>query len=298
MRFVTFVTDGNVRAGLLEGDLGDAGARVVDLAHPAFASALGGTPPQVLGLVEAGLQAIAQRLAVTKIPPAARSPLADVRLLAPIPRPRRIVAAAHNYRCALAERGMVDPETPVLFEKGVDTVVGPGEAVVLPAGVGGVTYEAELAVVIGRRTHRVAPEDALDHVAGYAVLNDISASEVIRADKDFARGKNFPTFAPFGPYLATPDEIGDPQALTVRFAMDGHVLQSGSTADMVFTVADLIARLSDAGPLEPGDVIATGTPAGVAPLRTPPTWLRDGAAMEASVEGLGVLCNPVVEMRT
>ena len=311
MRFVTFSGPGSnsggsdsgasngggsaaPRAGILRGDGAGAGDRVIDLAHPAFAAALGGAAPDVLSMVQAGLGDITTRLMAVTVPEEALLRLSDVTLHAPLTRPGRIFGVAHNYRAALAERGMPLPDAPVLFDKRADTIVGPGAAVMLAPDVGGCTYEAELAVVIGRPARGVAEADALGHVAGYAAFNDVSASQVIRADGNFDRGKNFPTFGPFGPFLATADEIADPQDLAVRFEMDGRVLQEGTTADMVFSVAALISILSHQTALMPGDVIASGTPAGVAPLQTPPTWLAPGATMTVTVKGLGTLTNPVV----
>lgn len=292
MRFVTFDDGAGARAGLLapEGD------RLLDLAHPAVAGGLGGVAPQLLALVEAGLDRVVGALRPEDAPEDAWRPLADASLLAPLPRPHRIAAVAYNYRDAIAERGLALPDAPVLFEKRPETVVGPGATVFLPPGIGGVTYEAELAAVIGRPARHVKAEQALDHVAGYFAFNDVSASAIIRADGNFERGKNFPTFGPSGPWLASADEISDPHALSVRMTVSGVVRQMSSTAQMLFGVAELIAFLSDRGDgLRAGDVIATGTPAGVAPAQVPPTWIRPGDSLEVEVEGLGVLVNPVVE---
>jgi 2,4-didehydro-3-deoxy-L-rhamnonate hydrolase len=215
--------------------------------------------------------------------------------MAPLPEPRRVFGIAHNYRDALAERGMAPPDKPVLFMKAPRTIAGPGQAVVLPAGIGGVTYEAELAAIIGIRAENISKDRALDYVAAYGCFNDISASEIIKADGHFDRGKNFATFGPFGPYLASPDEVPDPQALVVSLKVDGRTLQSGSTRDMLFDVADLVSYLSGLQALEPGDIIATGTPAGVAGLHKPPAWLKPGSVVEVAVEGLGRLQNPITE---
>jgi 2-keto-4-pentenoate hydratase/2-oxohepta-3-ene-1,7-dioic acid hydratase in catechol pathway len=190
---------------------------------------------------------------------------------------------------------MAPPANPVLFMKAPHTVISTNDAIVLPPGIGGVTYEAELAAVIGSVAENVSQGRALDHVAAYGCLNDISASEVIKADGHFDRGKNFATFCPFGPYLASSDEIPDPHALKVSLQIDGRQLQQGSTRDMLFGVADLISYLSHRQPLLPGDVIATGTPAGVAVSHKPPAWLKPGTVVEMEVEGLGRLRNPVVE---
>lgn len=291
MRFVTFEHGGAAKAGVLAG--GPEGEIVLDLGHPAFRDIVG-PAPTVLDLIRIGLDAIERRLGAAVAPAAARLPLSQVRLLAPL-RPGRIVGAAHNFRDAVAERKMAPPDKPVTFLKEPGAVIGPTDTIVLPAGIGGVTYEAELAAVIGRRADAVSESDALSYVAGYCVLNDVSASEVIKADGHFRRGKNFPTFCPMGPALVSASAVPDPQRLRVRLAMDGVTLQDGTTADMLFSVAALISLLSAEHALEPGDVIATGTPAGVAPMRDPPTWLRPGAVLETEVEGLGRLVNPIVE---
>lgn len=295
MRFVTFREAGVARAGVLEGDASGANDAVFDLGHAAMRPALRGAEPQVLALVEAGLADVVRAISAHGLASSARLPIADVTLTAPIPRPNRIFGFAHNYHDALAERGMAPPPEPVLFMKDSATVIGPGEAIVLPQGIGGVTYEAELAVVIGRKAVDVSKEQALDYVAAYGIFNDVSASELIRRDGHFNRGKNIPTFGPFGPYIASTDEVPDPQALGVGLSVDGKTLQNGSTRNMLFDVATQISYLSQRGALEPGDVIATGTPAGVAPVQKPPTWLQPGTSVRTWVQGLGGLVNPVIE---
>jgi 2,4-didehydro-3-deoxy-L-rhamnonate hydrolase len=293
MKFVTFRESGVVRAGVLNGASGDEG--VVDLADPAIRDTLGVAQPQVLALVERGLPEIVRNIELRGLTGVVRFPVAAVELLAPMPVPRRIFGIAHNYNDALAERGRPPPAEPVLFMKMAETVIGAGEAIVLPAGIGGVTYEAELAAVIGRTASRISASAALDFVAGYGIFNDVSASDLIRRDGSFDRGKNLPTFGPFGPYILSADKINDPQALKVGLSVDGKVLQDGSTRDMRFGVAELISYLSHRQPLEPGDIIATGTPAGVAAMHKPPAWLKAGSSVRVSVEGLGYLTNPVIE---
>jgi 2-keto-4-pentenoate hydratase/2-oxohepta-3-ene-1,7-dioic acid hydratase in catechol pathway len=268
---------------------------IVDLAHSSMHDALGGTAPQMLALIEASLPDVVARIRVHGLAVAARISCDAVTVMAPVPAPQRIFGIAHNYRDALAERGMAPPEKPVLFMKAQRTIIGPEQSIVLPATIGGVTYEAELAAVIGTRTENVSKERALDHVVAYGCFNDVSASEIIKADGHFDRGKNYPTFGPFGPYLASRDEVPDPHALTVTLKVDGRTLQSGSTANMLFDVADLVSYLSRQHALEPGDIIATGTPAGVAALHKPPAWLRPGSTVEVEVEGLGRLRNPIIE---
>jgi len=257
--------------------------------------ALRGAAPQLQALIEPGLPSVVQNIQAHGLAEAATLPLATVTLLAPLPAPRRIFGIAHNYRDALAERGMAPPEKPVLFMKAPRTITGPGQNVVLPAGIGGVTWEAELAAVIGLRAEKVTKARALDHVAAYGCFNDISASEIIKADGNFDRGKNFTTFGPFGPFIASSDEIPDPHALRVTLKVDGRIMQSGSTRDMLFGVADLVCYLSSLYVLEPGDIIATGTPAGVAGMHKPPAWLKPGSTVEVEVEKLGRLINPITE---
>ena len=295
MKFVSFSEHGFVRAGVLLGDGSGESDQVVDLAHPTMRAALRGASPQVMALIEAGLSGMVVRIQAHGLAEAAKLPIGAVTLTAPLPAPRRIFGIAHNYRDALAERGMPPPEKPVLFMKAPRTIIGTGQPIVLPAGIGGVTYEAELAAVIGTRAEAVDKERALDHVVAYGCFNDISASEVIKADGHFNRGKNFATFGPFGPFLASRDEVKNPHALTVSLKVDGRTLQSGSTSTMLFDVADLVSYLSSLQVLEPGDIIATGTPAGVAALHKPPAWLKPGSTVEVEVEGLGRLHNPLIE---
>jgi 2,4-didehydro-3-deoxy-L-rhamnonate hydrolase len=295
MKFVSFSEQGLVRAGVLVGDGTGKSDQIVDLAHPSMRKALRGTAPNMLALIESGLPGVVDSIGAHSLAEEARLSITSVTLAAPLPEPRRIFGIAHNYRDALAERGMAPPEKPVLFMKAPRTIIGNGQAVVLPAGIGGVTYEAELAAVIGTRADKVSKARALDHVVAYGCFNDISASEIIKADGHFDRGKNFATFGPFGPYLASRDEVKDPHALAVSLKVDGRVLQSGSTRNMLFDVADLVSYLSNLQALEPGDIIATGTPAGVAALHKPPAWLKPGSIVEVEVEGLGRLHNPIIE---
>jgi 2-keto-4-pentenoate hydratase/2-oxohepta-3-ene-1,7-dioic acid hydratase in catechol pathway len=256
---------------------------------------IGDVPPQLDALLEAGLDRTMRAISERELPEAAKCPLGSVRLLAPLSRRGRIYGLAHNFRDAVAERGMEPPAEPVLFMKEASSIVGPGEPIVLPADIGGVTYEAELAAVIGTRAANVSRDDALRYVAGYVAFNDVSASELIKREGRFDRGKNLPSFGPTGPFLATADEISDPQNVPIRLDVDGTVLQDGSTATMLFDLAWLIAFLSARQPLDPGDVIATGTPAGVAAMRKPQTWLQPGQTVTVRVGGLGTLSNPVVE---
>ena len=199
MKFVTFNEKDFTRAGVLLGYGVSGTDRIVDLAHPSMRRALLGTPPRMQALIEAGLPDLVASIGAHGLMEAAKLPRDAVTLMAPLPEPRNIFGIAHNYRDALAERGMPPPDKPVLFMKAPRTITGPGQPIVLPAGIGGVTYEAELAAVIGSRADKVGKDRALDHVVAYGCFNDISASEIIKADGHFDRGKNFPTFGPFWP---------------------------------------------------------------------------------------------------
>jgi 2,4-diketo-3-deoxy-L-fuconate hydrolase len=211
----------------------------------------------------------------------------------PIDRPGKIVCVGLNYRDHAAESKLELPTRPLLFAKWQTSLIGPGEAIVLPAISQEVDYEAELGVVIGRQAFQVAVDDALEFVSGYLCVNDVSAREVQMGDRQWTRGKSFDTFCPIGPRLVPAEEIGDPQALDIRCLVNGEALQDANTADMVFGVAELIAFVSEAITLEPGDLIATGTPPGVGFARTPPVFLKDGDEVTVEIEGLGSLTNPV-----
>jgi ureidoglycolate lyase len=247
----------------------------------------------LLQMVEQGLARWADRLSSASWPADAVRPLAQLKLLAPL-RPGKIVGAAFNFTDALAERNMKPPAEPVTFVRSGSTVIGPDEPILVPPDVGNVGYEAELAVVIGRRALRVSPEQAMKYVAGYTAHNDVSGSDLVKGDGgNFVRGKNLPASSPLGPWLATPDEVPDPYAVRIRLDIDGRPLQDGSTATMLFRIAELISYASHRMPLDPGDVIATGTPAGVAAMHNPPAWLAPGATVTVEVEGFGRLSNPV-----
>jgi len=209
-------------------------------------------------------------------------PLTAVELLAPV-APSKIVAVGRNYRAHVEERGAVVPEEPMLFSKAISSIIGPGESISLPGWVGRVDYEAELAVVIGRPTRRVSPAGAKEAILGLTCLNDVSARELQRRDIQFHRGKGFDTFCPLGPWIQTGL---DPDDLAIRAELNGRLVQDARTSQMLFPVAELIAFISRTMTLLPGDVIATGTPAGVGPLKA-------GDIIAVEVEGVGRLVNPV-----
>ncbi len=202
-----------------------------------------------------------------------------------------------NYRDHAEETGAELPTAPLLFAKWPNTLIGPGEPIVIPGETGQVDYEAELGVVIGTRTRRVAEAQALDAVRGYICVNDVSARDLQFADGQWTRGKSPDTFCPVGPRLVPREEVDDPQVLAIRCIVNGKVLQDSSTAQMVFSVAEIIAYASRTITLEPGDLIATGTPAGVGVFREPKVLLEDGDEVTVEIEGLGSLTNPVQQER-
>ncbi|HJU01596.1 MAG TPA: fumarylacetoacetate hydrolase family protein [Actinomycetes bacterium] len=220
-------------------------------------------------------------------------PLSEVRLLAPVPRPGKIICVGLNYRDHAKETGKAVPTEPVLFSKFANSVIGPGADVVVPPEAEKVDYEAELAVVIGRRARRVGAADALDHVAGYACANDVSSRSLQYLSDQWMLGKAIDTFLPLGPYLVTADEVPDPQALGIRCLVNDELLQDSNTGQMVFGVAELISYASRTITLEPGDLLATGTPSGVGDAADPPRYLRPGDRMRVEIDGLGQLDNTV-----
>lgn len=220
--------------------------------------------------------------------------LDDVDLLAPIPRPPKFLAIGLNYADHIAETGMEAPQFPVFFNKQSTCVVGPGDAVHVPRVSTLVDYEGELGVVIGRHCRHVPADRALDVVAGYLVVNDVTVRDWQMRAPTMTIGKSFDTHGPIGPWLVTPDEVPDPQALHIRTWVAGELLQDAGTKEMIFGVAAQIETLSTSFTLEPGDVIATGTPAGVGMVRKPPRFLVPGDEVTVEIDGIGSLTNPVV----
>jgi 2-keto-4-pentenoate hydratase/2-oxohepta-3-ene-1,7-dioic acid hydratase in catechol pathway len=220
-------------------------------------------------------------------------PLTDVRLLAPVPRPGKIICVGLNYRDHARETGQKLPTEPVLFPKFANSVVGPGADVLVPPEAEKIDYEAELAVVVGRRATAVPVDDALDHVAGYACANDVSSRSLQFRSAQWLLGKAIDTFLPLGPWLVTADEVPDPQALGIRCLVNDEVRQSSSTGEMVFGVAELVSFISRTITLEPGDLVVTGTPSGVGMAADPPRFLRPGDRMRVEIDGLGELENTV-----
>jgi 2-keto-4-pentenoate hydratase/2-oxohepta-3-ene-1,7-dioic acid hydratase in catechol pathway len=226
-------------------------------------------------------------------------PLADVTLLAPVPRPGKIACAGVNYRAHASEQKRDAPDHPVMFAKFASALVGHGADIRWsPDLTQAVDFEAELAVVISASCRRVSVDRALEYVAGYTCMNDVSARDLQYSDKQFVRAKSLDTFGPMGPWLVTADEIPDPQALSIRCLVNGTLMQDSNTSDMVFTVVELVSFCSQAFTLEPGDVIATGTPGGVGWFKEPKQMLRDGDEVVVEIERVGRLVNRCVEERS
>ena len=218
----------------------------------------------------------------------------DAYWFAPVPRPGKIICVGLNYRDHAAESNMPIPERPILFSKFATCVVGPGEHVVLPKTSQQVDYEAELAVVVGRRAKNVSAANAYDYVLGYTAFNDVSARDFQFADGQWQRGKSCDTFAPMGQTILTTDEVPDPHKLSIKLRLNRQTMQDSNTNQLIFGVPKLIEFITESITLEPGDVIATGTPSGVGFARKPPVFLRPGDVMEVEIERIGGLDNRIV----
>jgi 2-keto-4-pentenoate hydratase/2-oxohepta-3-ene-1,7-dioic acid hydratase in catechol pathway len=219
--------------------------------------------------------------------------LAEAELLAPITDPQKIICIGLNYRAHAAEAGLEPPDTPTFFAKFANALAAPGATVELPAASAKVDFEAEVAFVIGRHARNVDPAEALDHVAGYTLLNDLSARDLQFATPQWIPGKVFDGSAPCGPWLVTPEEAGAPDAIGIALDLNGERMQESSTADLIFGVAELVVHLSTLMTLAPGDIVSTGTPAGVGSTRQPRVWLGDGDEIEVSSPTLGRLTTTI-----
>ena len=220
--------------------------------------------------------------------------LNDVKLHAPLSNPPRVFAIGLNYREHAREAKLTLPNFPVVFFKMVPSIVGPGDAIVLPKNSTEPDYEAEMAFVIGKGGYRIAAANWKEHVYGYTIVNDVSARDVQAHTSQWSLAKSFPTFCPMGPCIVTADEIADPHKLNISLSIDGEMLQNSNTDELVFKIPDLIEYLSSITPLLPGDIVSTGTPSGVGLGRTPKRWLRAGESCTVTVEGIGSITNPVV----
>jgi 2-keto-4-pentenoate hydratase/2-oxohepta-3-ene-1,7-dioic acid hydratase in catechol pathway len=284
MRLCTYEHDAEIRLGAVTA-AGIADLRALEPRLPATMRGLLAGGADALGLARAALE---------RAGPAQTRERAEVRLLPPVPDPGRIICIGLNYRDHAAEVKLDLPEHVAAFAKWNNVLAGDGAPVVIPRESHRVDYEAELAFVIGRRARRVAEADAYDHVAGYTCFNDVSVRDYQARTSQWTMGKNFDTHGPCGPWLVTRDEIADPHALRIRCSVDGETLQDSNTAQLVFGVPRLVAELSAVMTLEPGDIVATGTPAGVGMSRTPRRWLRAGERVRVEIEGIGALENPCV----
>ena len=277
MRLVSYDGGDGTRAGVLEGE------RVVD------AWALLGEPHRggLRELLAAGrVEDLRARLGDAGAP---SHPLSAVRLLAPIPDPEKIVCVGLNYKRHAAEVGIEPPASPTFFAKYRNALAADGASVALPATSTKVDYEAEVAFVVGRRAKDVSEAEALDHVAGYTLLNDLSARDLQGATPQWMPGKVFDGSAPCGPWLVTPDEAGPPGEIGIRLSLNGELMQDGCTDDLVFGIPALVAQLSALMTLEPGDLVATGTPEGVGMSRKPRVWLKPGDEIAIESPTLGRL---------
>jgi 2-keto-4-pentenoate hydratase/2-oxohepta-3-ene-1,7-dioic acid hydratase in catechol pathway len=265
-----------------------AAARDLGMPHEIFRNMSSWLETEEPRLIEA-------RRLTTDVPSSAIRSSADIQLLPPVPRPGKIVAIGLNYKDHSIESGAsAPPKAPIIFAKFPTSIVGPEDAIVIPVGNPNVDYEAELAVVIGRRGKAIPAVRAFDYVAGYMPLNDVSARVWQFGDKQWVRGKSCDTFCPTGPHLTTHDEVPDPHTLAIRARVNGVTLQDSNTSKMIFHVPELIEFISASITLEPGDIVATGTPEGVGAFRKPPVFLKPGDLVEVEIERLGVLRNPVV----
>jgi len=277
MKLVSFSeADGLVRPGVLSDD----GKLVIDLATNGFAD--------TLSVITAGFTELQSGGAYRSYP------LSEVKLHAPLANPPRIFCIGLNYLDHAKESGMEVPKFPVVFFKLIPSIIATGEAIVLPPITSEPDYEAEFAFVIGKGGYQISADDAMNHVYGYTIINDVSARDIQFSTSQWSLSKSLPTFCPMGPSIVTTDEIADPHALDVQLSIDGEVLQHSNTKELIFKIPALIEYLSSITPLLPGDIISTGTPYGVGLGRNPKRWLKPGETCTVTIEGLGELVNPVI----
>jgi 2,4-diketo-3-deoxy-L-fuconate hydrolase len=219
----------------------------------------------------------------------------NVRIGCPIHAPSKIICLGKNYAEHAKEGGFENPEKPLIFCKTPNTLNGPFDPIILPKSSGQIDWEVELAIIIGKQGKRIRKAEAWDYIAGFTVMNDVSGREAQFSDSQWFRGKSFDGFAPAGPFIVTPDEIGDVNNLRLTAKVDGKIMQDGNTRDMIFDVSAIIEDISEDITLVPGDIISTGTPAGVGIFRDPPVVLNPGNVVECYVENIGTIINKVVE---
>lgn len=310
MRLVTFLRLGEARLGAVVGeqviDLNAAYLSMLESAQTPRARELAAAvlPSDMLGFLAGGEQSLAaarevlrhvqQTAHASSIREGIRYALQAVTLKAPVPRPTKIILVGLNYRDHADEAKMKIPEVPTLFSKYASSVIGPGEAICVPKVSDKIDYEGEFAFVIGKRGKDIPRERALDYVAGYTIMNDVSCRDYQMKTTQWMVGKTFDTFAPMGPCLVLKDEIPDPHSLELTLRLNGTVMQHSNTRNLIFSVPDLIAYMSQVFTLEPGDVVSTGTPSGVGFARKPPVLLKPGDVVQVEIAGLGILENPVM----
>jgi len=282
MRLATFTHEGSTRLGLADGD------EIVDLA-----AAAPGLPREMIEFLEAGTEAM--ETARAAIAQGARIPLADVRLEAPIARPPKFLAVGLNYADHVAESGMDTPEHPTIFNKQSTCVTGPSDPVHVPKASHVLDYEGELGIVIGRRGRHVSRDDAADYIAGYVIVNDVTVRDWQFRTPTWTMGKSFDTHGPIGPWIVTTDEIVDPHQLALRTYVNEELRQESNTKQLIFDCFFLVEHFSTAFTLEPGDIIATGTPGGVGILSKPPQILKAGDVVRVEIDGIGEIENPIID---
>jgi 2-keto-4-pentenoate hydratase/2-oxohepta-3-ene-1,7-dioic acid hydratase in catechol pathway len=281
MRLATFEHHGHRHAGVVSAD------NVISLKSAGF--------EDMLSVIRGGPEALTRIASFQRQAPAtAIMPLASVKLCAPIPKPPKILCMGLNYKDHAREAKRELPEFPVIFAKYWNTVIGPGDDIVLPKNSQKPDYEAEFAFVIGSGGRHIKAADWRKHVFGYMIVNDVSARDVQNSVSQWTMGKNFDTFAPMGPWVVTADEIADPHKLSITLTLNGEKLQDSNTSELIFKIPETIEYLASMMTLEPGDVVSTGTPAGVGFAHKPPKWLTPGADVVVRVEGLGELRNKCV----
>lgn len=282
MRLITFEAAGRVRPGILS----DVDT-VLDLSSIGYES--------MISFIEGGAEARRKaEMLADQSPAQAKLPLSSVQLLAPIPRPPKLICVGLNYRDHAKETGAEIPKVPTIFNKFATAVIGPGANIVLPKVSKAPDFEAEFAFVIGRGGRHIAPENWADHVFGYTIVNDVSARDYQRATSQWLMGKTFDTFAPMGPCIVTVDAIADPNDLDIQLEINGETMQDSNTSELIFKIPELLEFLSSVFTLEPGDVVSTGTPSGVGFARKPPRYLHAGEEVVVRIAPIGELRNPVV----
>lgn len=281
MRFVTFEHTAHRHAGVILKET------VVSLKAAGFSD--------LLSVLQGGAEAFKKvESFLAGAPAAATFPLSSVKLCAPIANPPKILCMGLNYRDHAAEAKMELPKVPIIFAKYTNTVIGPGDNIVLPKSSAKPDYEAELGFVIGRGGRYIKAGNWREHVFGYMNCNDVSARDYQLAVSQWTMGKNFDTFLPMGPWLVSADEIADPHTLNISTTLNGERVQNSNTRELIFKIPETIEFLSSVMMLEPGDIVLTGTPSGVGFSHKPPKWLTPGAEVVVSVEGLGELRNTCV----